>query len=88
VEDYLHPAGVVILGCDERILSSDEDRWDEFVREAHEAESYRRKLARRVRQGLEARFDRHLRRTPTRLVRESVQGLTSRISALSGKPIT
>lgn len=59
VEDYLHPAGVVILGCDERILSSDEDRWDEFVREAHEAESYSRQLARRVRQGLEARFDRH-----------------------------
>ena len=53
--DDLHAAGVAVLFCDERILSSDADRWDDFVREAHEAESYSRKLGRRVREGLAAK---------------------------------
>jgi hypothetical protein len=55
VRDDLHARGAALLFCDERILSSEEDRWDEFVREAHEAESYSRKLARRVREGLAAK---------------------------------
>ncbi len=50
--DELHSQGVAVLFCDERILSSDADRWDDFVREAHEAESYSRKLGRRIGEGL------------------------------------
>lgn len=38
VEDHLHAAGVVVLLADERLLSSDPSNWDQFVREAHEAE--------------------------------------------------
>ena len=53
--DDLHAAGVAVLFCDERILSSDADRWDDFVREAHEAESYSRKLGKRIREGLAAK---------------------------------
>ena len=53
--DDLHAAGVAVLFCDERIVSSDADRWDDFVREAHEAESYSRKLGRRVAEGLAAK---------------------------------
>lgn len=51
----LHAAGAVILFADERILTSDEDRWDEWAREAVEAESYSRKLARRIREGYAAK---------------------------------
>jgi DNA invertase Pin-like site-specific DNA recombinase len=57
--DEFHAAGGVLLFCDERILSSDEEQWDQFVREAHEAESYSRKLSRRIAQGYEAKFRRH-----------------------------
>lgn len=53
--DDLHAEGVAVLFCDERILSSDGDRWDDFVREAHEAESYSRKLGRRISEGLAAK---------------------------------
>jgi DNA invertase Pin-like site-specific DNA recombinase len=53
--DDLHAAGVAVLFCDERILSSDADRWDDFIREAHEAESYSRKLGRRIHEGLAAK---------------------------------
>ena len=53
--DDLHDAGVAVVFCDERILSSDADRWDELVREAHEAESYSRKLGRRIGEGLAAK---------------------------------
>lgn len=60
--DGLHERGAVIVFADERILSSEEDRWDEFVREAHEAESYSRKLSRRVREGFAAK--RRLERDP------------------------
>jgi hypothetical protein len=48
VEDHLHAAGVVVLFADERLLSSDPSNWDQFVREAHEAEAYSRKLSKRV----------------------------------------
>jgi DNA invertase Pin-like site-specific DNA recombinase len=51
----LHAAGAVILFADERILTSDEDRWDEWAREAVEAESYSRKLGRRIREGYAAK---------------------------------
>ena len=51
----LHAAGVVVLFCDERILSSDASRWDDFVREAHEAESFSRKHGKRVKEGLAAK---------------------------------
>lgn len=57
--DEFHAAGGALLFCDERILSSDEEQWDQFVREAHEAESYSRKLSRRIAQGYEAKFRRH-----------------------------
>lgn len=57
--DDLHERGAVLLFADERLLSSDEDRWDEFVREAHEAEAYSRRLGRRIREGYEAKFRRH-----------------------------
>jgi DNA invertase Pin-like site-specific DNA recombinase len=51
VEDHLHPAGVAVVFADERILSSDPSNWDQFVREAHEAEAYSRKLSKRVHEG-------------------------------------
>jgi hypothetical protein len=51
VEDQLHQAGVAVLFADERILSSDPDNWNQFVREAQEAEAYSRKLSKRVREG-------------------------------------
>ena len=41
--------------CDERILSSDERGWDEWVREAHDAEAFSRKLSRRVGEGYAAK---------------------------------
>jgi DNA invertase Pin-like site-specific DNA recombinase len=47
----LHAAGAVILFADERLLTSDDEAWDSWAREAVEAESYSRKLARRVREG-------------------------------------
>jgi len=51
----LHAAGAVILFADERILTSDEDTWDSWAREAVEAESYSRKLGRRIREGYAAK---------------------------------
>ena len=51
----LHAAGAAILFADERILTSDEDAWDSWAREAVEAESYSRKLARRIREGYAAK---------------------------------
>jgi hypothetical protein len=52
VEDHLHTAGVVVLFADERLLSSDPSSWDQFIREAHEAEAYSRKLSKARLQGL------------------------------------
>jgi DNA invertase Pin-like site-specific DNA recombinase len=51
----LHLAGAAILFADERVLTSDEDEWDKWAREAVEAESYSRKLARRIREGYAAK---------------------------------
>jgi DNA invertase Pin-like site-specific DNA recombinase len=51
----LHAAGAAILFADERLLTSEEDRWDEWAREAVEAESYSRKLGRRIREGYAAK---------------------------------
>jgi DNA invertase Pin-like site-specific DNA recombinase len=55
VEDHLQPAGVAVLFADERLLTSDPNDWDQFVREAHEAEAYSRKLSRRVHEGYEGK---------------------------------
>jgi DNA invertase Pin-like site-specific DNA recombinase len=55
IEDHLQPAGVAVLFADERLLTSDPDHWDQFVREAHEAEAYSRKLSKRVHEGYEAK---------------------------------
>ena len=55
VEDHLTRPGVVVLFADERLLSSDPGNWDQFVREAHEAEAYSRKLSKRVGEGYGAK---------------------------------
>jgi DNA invertase Pin-like site-specific DNA recombinase len=54
----LHLAGAALLFCDERVLSSDEDAWESWAREAVEAEAYSRRLGRRIREGYEAKFRR------------------------------
>jgi DNA invertase Pin-like site-specific DNA recombinase len=51
IEDHLQRAGVAVLFADEQILSSDPNHWDQFVREAHEAEASSRKLSKRVGEG-------------------------------------
>jgi DNA invertase Pin-like site-specific DNA recombinase len=55
----LHEAGAAILFADERVLSSDEDSWEGWAREAVESESYSRKLSRRVTEGYASKYDRH-----------------------------
>jgi DNA invertase Pin-like site-specific DNA recombinase len=50
-----HAQGAAILFADERVLTSDEDAWERWAREAVEAEAYSRKLSRRVREGLAAK---------------------------------
>jgi len=54
----LHLAGAAILFCDERVLSSDEDEWEEWARESVEAEAYSRRLAKRISEGYAAKFRR------------------------------
>ena len=54
----LHAAGAAILFCDERVLTSDEDSWELFAREAVEAEAYSRRLGKRIREGYAAKFRR------------------------------
>ena len=51
----LHSRGAVILFADERVLSSDEDEWERWAREAVEAEAYSRRLAKRIREGYAAK---------------------------------
>lgn len=51
----LHRAGAAILFADERVLSSDEDSWETWAREALEAEAYSRRLGRRIREGYAAK---------------------------------
>lgn len=50
-----HAAGAAILFVDERILTSDDDTWETWAREAVEAEAYSRKLGRRIREGYAAK---------------------------------
>ncbi len=56
VRDDLHAAGAALLFCDEELLSSDEDHWERWAREAVEAEAYSRRLARRIAEGYAAKF--------------------------------
>ena len=55
----LHTAGAAILFADERLLSTDEDAWETWAREAVEAEAYSRRLGRRIREGYAAKRRRH-----------------------------
>ena len=57
--DILHRGGVAIAFADERFVSSDEDAWEDFVDEAVSAEKYSRKLSRRIKNTLRAKFERH-----------------------------
>jgi DNA invertase Pin-like site-specific DNA recombinase len=57
LEDGLHPAGVALVMCDRRILSSDPSDWDELVAEATGAERYSRRLAGRISDGYQAKFE-------------------------------
>jgi DNA invertase Pin-like site-specific DNA recombinase len=59
LEEDLHPAGVVVLFADRKILSSDPDDWDELVSEATSAERYIRRLAGRITDGYAAKFRRY-----------------------------
>lgn len=59
LEDHLHPAGVALVMCDRRILSSDPGDWDELVAEAAGAERYSRRLSERITDGYAAKFERH-----------------------------
>jgi DNA invertase Pin-like site-specific DNA recombinase len=54
----LHAAGAVLLFADERVLSSDEESWEQWAREAVEAEAYSRRLGKRIREGYAAKFRR------------------------------
>lgn len=54
----LHARGAVILFADEQVLSSDEDAWETWAREAVEAEAYSRRLGKRIREGYAAKFRR------------------------------
>ncbi|MHB8958485.1 MAG: recombinase family protein [Candidatus Limnocylindrales bacterium] len=51
----LHAAGVAFLFADERLLSSDEEQWEAWAREAVEAEAYSRRLGKRIREGYGAK---------------------------------
>ena len=59
LEDGLHPAGVALVMCDRRILSSDPHDWDELISEAAGAEKYSRRLSERITDGYAAKFDHH-----------------------------
>jgi hypothetical protein len=59
LEDGLHPAGVALVMCDRKILSSDPHDWDELVAEATSAERYTRRLAEKVTDGYGAKFEMH-----------------------------
>jgi hypothetical protein len=59
LEDGLHPAGVALVMCDRKILSSDPSDWDELISEAAGAEKYSRRLSERITDGYAAKFDHH-----------------------------
>jgi DNA invertase Pin-like site-specific DNA recombinase len=52
----LHASGAALLFCDEGLLSSDEEAWERWAREAVEAEAYSRRLARRISEAFAAKF--------------------------------
>ena len=52
----LHEAGAALFFADERVLSSDESAWENWAREAVDAEAYSRRLARAVRGGYAAKI--------------------------------
>ncbi|CAN5787143.1 hypothetical protein BH23CHL8_BH23CHL8_26580 [soil metagenome] len=52
----LHAGGAALLFCDERVLSSDEDAWETWAREAVEAEGYSRRLGKLIHQGYAAKI--------------------------------
>ena len=56
LEDHLHPAGVALVMCDRRIISTDPNDWDELVAESAGAEKYSRRLSERITQGYAAKF--------------------------------
>ena len=56
LEDHLHPAGVALVMCDRRIVSSDPHDWDELVAESAGAEKYSRRLSERITEGYAAKF--------------------------------
>lgn len=51
----MHQAGAAILFADDGILTSDEDSWERWAREAVEAEAYSRRLGKRIREGYAAK---------------------------------
>ena len=53
-EDHLHPAGVALVMCDRRIISSDPHDWDELVAESVGAGKYSRRLSERITEGYAA----------------------------------
>ncbi len=57
LEDGLHPAGVALVMCDRKILSSDPGDWDELVAESTSAERYSRRLSGRISDGYQAKFE-------------------------------
>jgi DNA invertase Pin-like site-specific DNA recombinase len=57
LDDHLHPAGVALVMCDRRILSSDPHDWDELVAESASAERSSRRLSERITEGYEQKFD-------------------------------
>jgi len=59
LEDHLHPAGVALVMCDRKILSSDPHDWDELVAEATGAERYSRRLSERITDGYAAKLKDH-----------------------------
>jgi hypothetical protein len=59
LEDDLHPAGVALVMCDRRILSSDRNDWEELVSESTSAERYSRRLSDRISDGYGAKFLQH-----------------------------
>ena len=50
-----HLAGASILFADERLLSSDENAWEQWAREAVEAEAFSRRLGKRIGEGYSAK---------------------------------
>ena len=57
LEDHLHPAGVALVMCDRKILSSDPHDWDELVAESTASERYSRRLSERISDGYREKWE-------------------------------